>query len=196
MDAATSRTMAPAAMLLILLALPVSHARGQPLGSHTSTPEFWLDAVDPVVQRDRKISAPADYMALFGPPLLWPTFASRLSTFEISTQLVVKGTTEEQQTVLNGLRARHIRLAGQFGVEERDDNPACGGPFEGMGGPANAAGVAKNLHDIGGELDYLDMDEPVTWGRESPRTSALARSLSLRRRRLRRWPPIASSSPG
>jgi hypothetical protein len=131
--------------------------------------EFWIGAVDPVVQRDRKVDNPSDYMEIFQPPKAWPTVAKRTSTLEISTQYVLRGTPEQHKALIDGLRANHLKLAGQFGVEEASPDPACGGQMEGRGGPANAGGVAKRVHDLGLPLEYLDMDEPVTWGREAPR---------------------------
>ena len=133
------------------------------------TLEFWLGAVDPVVQQDRKTANPSDYMEIFAQATAWPTVAKRTSTLEISTQFVMRGTPQQHRALIDGLRTNHLKLAGQFGVEEASPDPACGGQMEGRGGPANAGGVAKRVRDLSIPLDYLDMDEPVTWGREAPR---------------------------
>lgn len=130
---------------------------------------FWLGAADPVVQNDRKGYTPTDYMEVFGPPTKWPTVSAKISTFEISTQLVMRGTDEEWSAVLAGLKLHHFKLAGQFGVLEQPADPKCGGHMEGMGTPQAAENVARKLLSRGGTLDYLDMDEPVTWGREATR---------------------------
>lgn len=150
--------------ILLLCLGGVLQAQGPP-----TRPEFWLGSIDPVVQNDRKSFVPADYMQLFAPGSPWTTVAGSTSTFEISTQLVLRGTPEIQQPILQGLRARHIKLAGQFGLLEQPTDSACGPHLEGLGTPAAAWSVAKKLHDIGAQLDYLDMDEPVTWGHNSPR---------------------------
>ncbi len=153
--------------LLLPALITVSATEQQMMGKHQ--PEFWLGGVDPVVQQDRKITNPSDYMEIFGPPRMWPTVAKRTSTIEISTQMVLRGTPDQHRALIDGLRENHMKVAGQFGVEEASADPACGGQMEGRGGPANAGGVAQRVHDLGIPLDYLNMDEPVTWGREAPR---------------------------
>lgn len=151
--------------LLVLLALFCGSLCAQTGKAH----EYWIGAVDPVVQADRKITDPSDYMELLQPPVRWPTVAKRTTTLEISTQYILRGSPEQNAKLLEGLKANHLKLAGQFGVEEYSADPACGGGMEGRGGPASAAGVAKRVKDLGLTLDYLDMDEPMTWGRWAPR---------------------------
>jgi hypothetical protein len=160
-----------AAGLVAALALGAAGVQESASGkNHTGgrDPEFWIGAVDPVVQQDRRVGNPSDYMELFQPPTRWPVVAKHTSTLEISTQLVLRGTPAQHRALIDGLETNHLKLAGQFGVEELSP-PACGPPSEGQGGPANAAGVAKRTHDLGLPLEYLDMDEPLTWGREAPR---------------------------
>lgn len=153
--------------IISLLLFSICSASAQETGARRA--EFWIGAIDPVVQRDRHVADPADYLEIFRPPARWPTVAARTSTLEISTQLVLRGTPAEHQALIAGSRANRLTLAGQFGVEETSPDPACGGQMEGRGGPANAGGVAQRTHDLGIPLAYLDMDEPLTWGRESPR---------------------------
>jgi hypothetical protein len=159
-----------ACLLLVIVALSlVPRNASAQYANERRRAEFWIGAVDPVVQRDRKISNPSDYMELFQPPAAWPFVARRTSTLEISTQLVLRGTPAEHKALIEGVRRNNLKVAGQFGVEESSSDPSCGGQMEGRGGPANAEGVAKRTHDLGIPLDYLDMDEPVTWGRMAPR---------------------------
>ena len=129
--------------------------------------EYWIGAVDPVVQADRKVANPSDYMELFRPPARWPVVARRTTTLETSTQYFLRGTPEQHARLLEGLQTNHLKLAAQLGVEESSPEPACGPQMEGRAGPANAGGVAKKIKELGFTLDYLDMDEPVTWGREA-----------------------------
>lgn len=165
------RVLVAGALFRFALLLPVvaSSAASSQETNARRKPEFWIGALDPVVQKDRNVADPSDYMEIFQPPAGWPTVARRTSTLEISTQFVLRGTPEEHRALLDGLRASHLKLAGQFGVEEASPDPACGASMEGRAGPANAGGVAKRVHDLGIPLDYLNMDEPVTWGREAPR---------------------------
>lgn len=170
---------------------------GSALAQETMTkqkPVFWIGAVDPVVQQDRSVGNPSDYMELFQPPARWPVVAKRTSTLEISTQLIMRGTREQHKILLDGLRVNHLKLAGQFGVEELQP-ASCAPPAEGQGGPNAAFGVAKRVHDLGLTLDYLDMDEPVTWGREARRNKCplsvekLAQTAAIKVAAYRRFFP-------
>jgi hypothetical protein len=53
----------------------------------------WLAGEDPVVQQQKHKQVPADYMDLFKPDAPWPTSASQLKVFKISTQMALHGTT-------------------------------------------------------------------------------------------------------
>jgi hypothetical protein len=124
--------------------------------------QFWFAGVDPVVQGDRHVNYPADYMDLFKPEAPWSVGASALTAFKISTQLVLRGSDEQLSSVFAGLKARHIALAIELGVLVNSD--ACGKGTEGFGSPPAVETVAKRIKSLGGELDYVAMDEPVTWG--------------------------------
>jgi hypothetical protein len=114
------------------------------------------------VQSDRHVDTPKDYMDLFKPGAPWTVGAAGTTAFKISTQLVLRGTDEQLRTVFAGLKARHIALAIELGVLVNSD--ACGKGTEGFGSPAAVETVAKRIKSLGGELDYIAMDEPVTWG--------------------------------
>jgi hypothetical protein len=137
-------------------------------GAHAQTPApaadtaIWFGGVDPVVQQDRHTNAPADYMDLFKPDAPWSDAAAAVKVFKISTQLVLRGTDEQLQAVIEGLRSRHIALAIELGVLVYSDR--CGRGTEGYGAPLAVETVAKRITALGGRLDYVAMDEPVTWG--------------------------------
>jgi len=101
-------------------------------------------------------------MDLFTPDAPWSTGASGLAAFEISTQLALRGTDEQLRTVIDGLTSRHIGMAIELGVLTYSDG--CGKGTEGYGSPAAVEAVAKRIKRLGGQLDYVAMDEPVTWG--------------------------------
>jgi hypothetical protein len=124
--------------------------------------EYWLGGEDPVVQKDKHKDHPADYMDLFRPNTPWSSGAAGLTAFKISTQLVVRGTDEQLKTVIDGLKARHIGLAVEIGLLVYSDR--CGHGTEGYSGPSTIEKVAKRIMSMGGQLDYIAMDEPVTWG--------------------------------
>jgi hypothetical protein len=131
---------------------------------HLTAAEFWLSGVDPVVQRDRHVDNPADYMQLFQPDAPWATAAAGLQAFKISTQMSLRGTDDELKTIIDGLKARHIGLAIEIGLLAYSDR--CGRGTEGYGAPLAVEAAAKRIVKMGGQLDYVAMDEPVTWGHE------------------------------
>lgn len=124
--------------------------------------DYWLGGEDPVVQKDKHKDNPADYMDLFKPDAPWPNAAAGLKVFQISTQLALRGTDEQLKTVIESLKARHIGLSIELGVLTHSDR--CGGSTEGYAAPLAVEAVAKRISKLGGTLDYISMDEPVTWG--------------------------------
>lgn len=124
--------------------------------------EYWMAGEDPVVQKDKHKNNPADYMDIFQPTAPWATGANQLTAFQISTQLVLRGTSDELKTVISGLKARNIALAIELGLLVNSDR--CGQGTEGYASPLAVDTVARKIKDAGGQLDYVSIDEPVTWG--------------------------------
>jgi len=135
---------------------------GEATAAYAASIAIWLGGVDPVVQKDRHTDNPADYMDLFKPNAPWTTAASGVTAFKISTQLVLRGTDEQLKTVIDGLKSRHIAMAIELGVIPYSDR--CGKGSEGYSAPLAVETVAKRIKSLGGQLDYVAMDEPVTWG--------------------------------
>ena len=151
-------------VLLVLLLVLASQRIAS--GAMKGAPDYWLSGVDPVVQKDTNKSHPADYMDLFRPDTPWSS-AALLKGFKISTQMAFRGTDEQLKAIIDGLKARHIAMSIELGLlVYTDAPPSCGRGSEGIGrepGPA-AERVAKRVTALGGKLDYIELDEPVTWG--------------------------------
>lgn len=147
-------------VLAFVLTLSAVHAEGDRRPEQRR--EIWFSGVDPVVQGDRHVDTPKDYLDLFKPDAPWSAAAAGTTAFKISTQLVLRGTDEQLRTIFAGLRQRHIALAIELGVLVNSE--ACGKGTEGFGSPPAVETVAKRIKSLGGELDYVVMDEPVTWG--------------------------------
>jgi hypothetical protein len=141
-----------------------------PVAAQTTSTAIWLGGEDPVVQKDKHKSQPADYMDMFKPNAPWSVAASGLTAFKISTQLVLRGSDEQLQTVIDGLKNRHIALAIELGILTATDR--CGKGTEGYGSPATVEAVVKRIKSLGGQLDYVAMDEPITWGHEKTGSNA------------------------
>jgi hypothetical protein len=134
-----------------------------------AAPRYWLAGEDPIVQKDKHKSDPADYLDIFNPDAPWRSSAGDLNVFQISTQLVLRGTDEQLKTVIDGLKARHIAMSIELGLLSYSD--ACGKGTEGFSAPLAVETVAKRITQMGGKLDYVSMDEPVTWGHEKTGTN-------------------------
>lgn len=146
-------------LLLFLLAAGLSDGPASAASS-----EIWLGGVDPVVQADRHTDKPADYMTLFKNDAPWTVAASGVKVFKISTQIVRRGTDEQLTAIIESLKSRHIAMAIELGVLESSNR--CGKGTEGFASPPAVEVVSKRIKEHGGQLDYVAMDEPVTWGRE------------------------------
>jgi hypothetical protein len=127
-----------------------------------SAAEYWLSGEDPVVQNDKHKDHPADYMDLFRPDAPWSTGAAGLTAFKISAQMVLRGTDQQLQTIIDGLKARHIPMAIEMGLLTYSER--CGHGTEGYDGPHVIEKISKRITNAGGQLDYVAMDEPVTFG--------------------------------
>jgi hypothetical protein len=124
--------------------------------------KYWLAGEDPVVQKDKHKTDPADYMDLFNSTAQWASSAAGLNVFQISTQMALRGTDEQLQTIINGLKANHIAMSIELGLLSYSDS--CGKGTEGFSAPLAVEAVSKRISKLGGQLDYVSMDEPVTWG--------------------------------
>ncbi|MDP4216502.1 MAG: hypothetical protein Q8927_09890 [Bacteroidota bacterium] len=157
-------------LFLILDCFLIISASGQRPVQTGSPRQIWLGGVDPVAQSDRHTSNPADYMDLFKPDAAWSTGAAATNVFKVGTAFILRGTDDQVRTVLEGLKSRHIALAVEFGVLTGSDT--CGKGIEGFGSPAAAEVLCKKIKRLGGQLDYIAMDEPVIWGHEKQGTNA------------------------
>jgi hypothetical protein len=136
--------------------------------SATAAPTFaadiWLGGEDPAVQSDKHKTNPADYMNLFRPDAPWTKAASGLTVFQISTQFVLRGDEEQLRTAMDDLKRRHIALGIELGVLDGDGVGHCGYHVEGYGSPGGVEAVARKIQRLGGQIDYVAMDEPVWFG--------------------------------
>jgi hypothetical protein len=153
MDAHPIRLLGIAAVVFALASvdLPVSAAT-------------WLGGVDPASGAAAH-KGPTDYMALFEPDAPWHRAASKVQVFQISTQMTLRGSDEQLRAIIDGLKSRHIKLAVAMGLISGPGRPGeCGWGVEGYILPGSPANAAKRIKSLGGEIDYIAMDEPVWFG--------------------------------
>jgi hypothetical protein len=126
--------------------------------------DVWLIGVDPVTQKARHVTEPADYMGLFQLDAPWEKAASRLAVFKFGTRFVLQSDDAELKMVIDDLKRRHIAFAVELGVLENHGPSSCGFGVEGYGRPDTVESVAKRVKALGGQIDYVAMDEPVWFG--------------------------------
>jgi len=144
---------------LAALALTLSSAAAPALAANV-----WLIGVDPVTQAARHATEPADYMDLFKPDAPWKKAASGLAAFKFGTRFVLQSDDAELKTVIDDLKRRRIAFAVELGVLESHGPGSCGYGVEGYGRPDTVESVAKRVKALGGQIDYIAMDEPVWFG--------------------------------
>ena len=144
------------ALLVVTLTRTAAAANGLP-------PQMWLAGEDPVVQKDKHKDQPADYMDMFKSGAPWGTAASGMTAFKVSTQFVLRGTDEELRAVINDLKERHIAFAIEAGLIDGGANE-CGKAVEGYSNHGSTEVGAKRIKNLGGQIDYIAMDEPVWFG--------------------------------
>jgi hypothetical protein len=96
-------------------------------------------------------------MTLFQ-PAIGQALLSRISVFKVGPQFLQRASDQDLRTVFAGLTASHVALAVEAGV--LDAGARCGAGTEGYGGQGGVK-LAARIKQLGGELAYIAMDEPV-----------------------------------
>jgi hypothetical protein len=124
---------------------------------------YWLGGVDPVVLSDWHKSDPGDYMQLFDPHSPWEKSATKVTVFKISMQFASRSTEADLTTLITDLHRRGIGLAIEMGMLKNDRGCGKGEGYM----PAKLPGLAMSrIKRLGGEVDYIAMDEVVFFGHE------------------------------
>lgn len=141
----------------------------------------WTAAAQPPIvwlaPRDQPPTPAPDFMNLFQPNAAWPKAASRVQIFKLFPQFVHSASDAELQTVFVNLQQRHIALAIEYGLLNPNDPLLCGGKgpqcgqVEGFGGALLAADLAR-VKALGGNLQFVAMDEPLWFGNYSTESGA------------------------
>jgi hypothetical protein len=146
------------ARMVILFVLP-----GVGVTAQTGSTEYWLGGVDPVVLSDWHKSDPADYMQLFQSSSPWQKSASHVTAFKISMQFASRSKEGDLAALIDDLHRRGIGLAIEMGMLRNDRGCGKGEGYM----PAELPGIAmKRIKRLGGEVEYIAMDEVVFFGHE------------------------------
>ena len=110
-----------------------------------------------------------DLMDLFKPDAPWLKAASHVQIFKVYSQFLRKASDAQLKDVIVGLQQRHIALAAELGLMSNKNGPGKG---EGYGGQ-NVGRFVSRLKVLGGNLQYVAMDEPLWFGHISNVRAAL-----------------------
>ena len=122
----------------------------------------------PTVPADwNNFSGSVDYLDLFNPSAPWTTASSHVQIFKMYTQMIVPsvpGSLSDStlQQIFAFLDSHHIALAVEFGPLTPSVPPGCG-MGEGFGGQT-AIPIATRIQRLGGNLQYIALDEPFFFG--------------------------------
>jgi hypothetical protein len=163
-----------AAAILSMSILSVTSTRSVALGpAANGGADIWLAGVDPFVRRAMDPNSPSDYMALFTETAPWSNAAGQIKVFKTSTQWLEQGTDADLRQMFQDLKRRGIALAveGLMIPHPTPDSPGTG--VEGFSdNPSGMLAAAQRVHELGGKLDYIAMDEPLWFGHHYAGTNA------------------------
>jgi uncharacterized protein (TIGR03437 family) len=137
----------------------------QPLPGGAQSPPpnqvVWFAPQDPAFRTWSGVSGSVDYMDLFAPGAPWSMAESHVQIFKMYWNVFLDGTLPNSltdadiQQILAYLNAHNIALAVEW---EPLTSQTCGLGIEGFG--AGSLQLAQRIQQLGGNLQYLDMDEP------------------------------------
>ncbi|GGF18273.1 hypothetical protein GCM10011611_25190 [Aliidongia dinghuensis] len=131
--------------------------------------QIWLSGVDPVVAADRMAGSKAagqptsnDFMSLFRPDAAWSKAASNVQIVKLSTQFFHRASDEQLSTAIKDLQRRHIALGLE--AEILTTSEKCGNGVPGYTTTAVFQKLANRVTGLGGKIEVVAFDEPMTWG--------------------------------
>ncbi len=140
-------------LLSITLALLVSVLVSQTAGLCSDEPTIWFDPKHDV----------PDYFDLFAPSAKWTRAAKYVKGFEVSVQVVSKGSDADLTEMFTWLRQHNIALClGMLPLTPSEQG--CGHHVEGYSAFGQCRKDAKRVQSLQGEPQFYDMDEPLFYG--------------------------------
>ena len=131
---------------------------------NSAKPEIWLGPIDPVTVAARKWDASVDYMELFRSDSGWKTVVGTIRVLKIGPGFAQQGAEADLRLIFSELKRRNIKLALEIGMAARSEH--CNQNTESYGAPGLVEGLLGRVKRLGGELNYIAMDEPLYYGHE------------------------------
>ena len=129
------------------------------LPSTAMSAEVWL-AGDPIIQQQAGQSY--DYQGMFNPSAPWRAASLVVRIFKVSTQWILTASDSALTQMFTDLKRRGIGLAIEALMIPQTSS--CGSGVEGYSAPGTMKLVADRVKRLGGDLQAIAMDEPLTFG--------------------------------
>jgi hypothetical protein len=138
--------------------------------------ELWLSGFDPVVRSVVEPGMVSDYFDIFDPDASWYRAASRVRVFKIAGALALSGSEQKLLRLFADLQRRHISLALE--ISALTARGGCGEKIEGYAPSGELARMVERIRRLGGDLQFVAMDEPLWNGHEFSGANACHTSIS------------------
>jgi hypothetical protein len=143
-------------LILIALVLCVS--------KHAAAQQIWFGPPDQLPRLGGRVYGP-DFMNLFEPNSPWARAQSKVQMFMLTPMFPLVASDADLTKVFAFLRAHKIALGvGMAMVPTSQDH--CGFHVEGITLTNGPTAVVQRIKKLGGDLQYIGMDEPMTFGHE------------------------------
>lgn len=132
-----------------------------------NSPEIWVTATSqPSKALPNWVGIRTDASDQWKPDAAWPNVAAHARVAKLSAGNIENTSEANLKAVIDEVRRRHIALALEIGPLVRTS--ACGPPTESYGHQGETEAILQRIHDAGGQLDYVAMDEPFYYGHVDP----------------------------
>ena len=170
----TKSIAATAAVATILTAIFVALCSGLSAAS-SAAPQVWLAGLDPISRNAKFPGSPSDYLDMFQPDAAWHRAAARVQVFELGPRFVIEAPDSTLAQIFTDLERRQIALA--IGASWLPGGDTCGRGVEGFTHPGTADSVANRIHRLGGNVQYVVLDEPLYFGHRYDKQNACRWSI-------------------
>lgn len=159
----------PLSLIAILLLCAEPPARA-------NQPQLWIAGMDPTTGQHTKTSAGSDFLDLFQAKAPWQHAASLVQVFYVSVKFINNEPNNIVRDVFSDLKRRGIALA--INGMMVPGSAQCGSGIEGYSAPGQMGQVARRIRQLGGDLRYATMDEPLWFGHHMPGPKACHLAIS------------------
>lgn len=143
-----------------------------------ATPQTWFSPT--AHNNPAKPGVSLDYPNLFNASYdsQWSAARGRIDVFRLYPGFVGRSTDAELTAIFSYLNAKGIALALEWPMLTWDTSSGDGCGVEGYTSPTDAASTAARIYNLGGNLAYIGMDEPLYFGHFYSGTNAAQDDLA------------------